>query len=416
MYKILANLANAVFKFLYEICFYVYNNFSLRHTLSLNNIAKAVCFYMVIVASAIYWDFQLPSKHDPSKPTIALYSNYNRMGEKLLYERTFKAAENLGWNVYGALVVEQYSQNFFIRQVYNTATFILHQIYKPQFNLSLTHLTYLKPYGYNVVYLNVPNYLLYNLKGDNFDKSALFLKDFDAFADISSFTNGTNHTLIKVLKNNDKEKAPIIPVYIGHGELEYSVTKKHKMLLTGSLWGCNRNNSRIFEVIKRLADNNLLEAYGQSDYLEFLGDNYKGKVEEYRNPNIPNHDNDAKLIALQKKYGISLVLHTLEHMIENIPTSRISEAAASGALMIMDDLPFAKQHFKDNILYINTISNSKSIYDQIRSHMKWIRQNPDLANKKAKKAHEIWSANFALEKQLDFLYKQICGCQEKINK
>lgn len=47
----------------------------------------------------------------------------------------------------------------------------------------------------------------------------------------------------------------------------------------------------------------------------------------------------------QQKYGIALIIHNQEHMLEGIPTSRIAETVASGALVISDQQWLLKKVF-----------------------------------------------------------------------
>lgn len=158
-----------------------------------------------------------------------------------------------------------------------------------------------------------------------------------------------------------------VPLYLAQNYVEYSSATKNQALVVGSLWGCNRNSLRMMQALQRLSKSNLLVAYGL-DALKPLGQGYKGALESFE-PQIIN--NSLKLVALQKKYGISIVVHNLEHMIDGLPTSRIAESIAAGAIVISDEHPFIKKFFGDNVLYIDDLKSSEEIYSQIYNHIMW---------------------------------------------
>lgn len=378
---------------------YFKSNFSLRHVLCLQGLLKIAFLYSVTVLCLIL-NMKLPLLGS-DKPYVAIYSTSNRIGEGELRKRAVIAAKNLGWNVIDGDFDESTSNYIVTSHFYYSALTLLNLIYKPKFTLAVTHYVFIVPsFGYNIVYLNVPNYMLFTR--DSFLSKYKHLEKYDGYIDLYSVANGSNPKLTKALKNLGKEDAIVIPLYLSQNYRPYSPAKREEMVVIGSLWGCNRSSVRIADSLYDLAMEGKLVAYGIED-LEFLGNAYKGRIEDY-DKGKSSVDN---LFNLQKRYGIALAIHNLEHMIEKIPTSRVAESIASGSIVVSDQNGFIKQFFGDNILYFDALVTEDKIYSQLTNHIKWIRENPEEVEKKAKAAHEIFMNEFALEKQLQKLYDML---------
>ena len=399
MVSIVLNFLLALYVFVRDCIQYVIKHVKLKYIFSISTACKLLALYAATVLWIIVFHFQLPSI-DRSKPVIALYST-NRIGEKLLYDRVYETAKTLKWNVVGAIFNEEATNFILTKHFYYTAASIVNLIYKPAFNLSVTHYVYVVPYGYNVVYLNVPNNMLFDMYGD-FKERYIHLADFDAYVDLYGVMHdNVNPLLLKALKKHNHSSAPIISLYLAQNNLEYTSATRDKALLVGTLWGCNRESMRVTNALQKLADEDLLIAYGLSYSLKPLGKAYQGQVEIFA-PKIK--DNYQKLVALQKTYGISLVIHNLEHLIQGIPTSRIMESVAAGTIVISDKHPFVQKVFGDSVLYIDAISEEDVIYRQIKSHIEWIKEHPAEVEQKSRNAYEIFKSEWLLENQLIKLY------------
>lgn len=395
MFHILKNFLFAILIFIKDTSIYIYQNVQLRYIFSFSTLFKLCFLFCAAILWIILFSFKLPSNIDTKSPTIAVYTTIERIGEKLLYDRIVTAAKSIGWNVIGGEFPEFCVSSSYIRPFYYVATSIVNLIFKPKFNLAVTHYVYVVPYGYNVVYLNMPNETLYSQEG-RFKSRYEHLTNYDAYIDLYSVTHGSNPTLLTALKKINREDAKIIPLYLAQNYVEYTSATKNQALVVGSLWGCNRNSLRMMQALQKLSKGNLLVAYGL-DALKPLGQGYKGPLESFE-PKIIN--NSLKLVALQKKYGISIVVHNLEHMIDGLPTSRIAESIAAGAIVISDEHPFIKKFFGDNVLYIDDLKSSEEIYSQIYSHIMWVNANPREAEIKAKNAYDILVREMLLENQL----------------
>jgi len=99
--------------------------------------------------------------------------------------------------------------------------------------------------------------------------------------------------------------------------------------------------------------------------------------------------------------GICLVLSSAMHWRGNAISSRIYEACCSGAVVIVDDNEFIREHFGDSVLYIDFApKNPQKMFEQIKNHVSWIKNNKAEALELAKKSQAIFKEKFVLEKQL----------------
>jgi AhpD family alkylhydroperoxidase len=103
------------------------------------------------------------------------------------------------------------------------------------------------------------------------------------------------------------------------------------------------------------------------------------------------------------KHGICLVMHRDTHLKAGAPSGRIFEAAAAAAVIISDKHPFVEKEFKNSVLYVDQTRDD--LFEQIDTHMRWIKENPEAAKTKALQAHKIFLEKFTLEEQLIRLYE-----------
>lgn len=101
--------------------------------------------------------------------------------------------------------------------------------------------------------------------------------------------------------------------------------------------------------------------------------------------------------------GIALALHGSAHRAENIPSMRLFEATAAGAVVISDRLDFAVKEFGDSLLYVDVDQSAVTVSRQIIDHVSWINSNSALAERMAMRSHSIFNERFALEKLLSRL-------------
>jgi hypothetical protein len=368
---------------------------SIRNILCLSGVAKLLLMYFMIVFYIIIFtfDFSPGVFNQNGSPKIAVYSIAGRIGEHRSYIRTLKAAQKLGWGYVGSSFDESLIHYSWTSHFYKVAANIVNIIVKPCFNLALTHYVNIVPVGYNLTYLNVPDILLYSLK-HKFKSEYQHLAQYDAYVDLGSIMTNKNPLLQKVLKNHGKQDTLVIPAYLAYDFEELILPETYQYaVVTGSLWGCNRGSFRFKDAIHTLANDKLLVAYGLEDSFDYLGDSYLGKVEKYGDPG-------EMLISLQRKGGIALTPHNLEHLVQGIPTSRFAEGIISGSVLISDQHPFLKKYFGDNVLYFDAFVSSEEMYSQIKAHIEWVKAHPTEARQMAQNAYNIFIKDWTLEAQL----------------
>ncbi|MFH1156192.1 MAG: hypothetical protein V1793_20490 [Pseudomonadota bacterium] len=125
--------------------------------------------------------------------------------------------------------------------------------------------------------------------------------------------------------------------------------------------------------------------------------NYKGELP---------FDGGKSIIHESRRCGVSLVLHSRQHRNSQLVSTRIFQACAAGTVVISDDNPFIKRYFKDSVLYFNDGVTPEETADNILAVVRWIEQNWDKAQEKARQSHDIFVKTFALEKEVAALCSQ----------
>lgn len=390
---------------LYNIVKHIFKGWTIWKTFNLSNLFKLIFIYIfvLVLVITVYFDYsegfwRKAIRGEFSQRRFSVYSVQDRIGEGLLYDRVIEYAKMNGYDYSGCKFSEHLQRFPLTEHFYNMAASILNYVLKPDFALSVTHhVTIVPSYGYNVAYLNMPREGLYTAY-EEFQKRWDHLQDYDAYVDLYTLSNGDNKLLKDIIAFSGKQK-PIIPVYISQFSNEYKELEFNKILMTGSLWGCNRGSLRVKFAIKRLAEDGLLEAIGLKDF-DYLGKYHKGRMEDYG-------DALDAIIERHQHYGISLIIHSKEHMMDGIPTSRISESAASSAIIIADRNKFLEHHFADAVLFIDVNQEDDGIYQQIKNHVQWIKDNPEEAKIMARRSSDIFNNNFAIEVQMENLFGSI---------
>ncbi len=337
---------------------------------------------------------------------MSIYSA-NRIGEAMLYDRMLAYATENGYEYTGCKFWDNITDFPPIAHIYYAAATFLNFLLEPDFNLALTHHVNVVPYGYNITYLNMPRHDLFSLYG-KFLSMWKHLNKYDAYVDLYTLTHGHNEMLEKIADGR-----PVIPIYLAERKIAYKETEFNKALVTGSLWGCSRGSFRMMLAIKKLAEEDLLDAIGLNIY-EYLGDHYLGKIEAVikKDKSIDSKIKSRMTLPeminhLHREYGISILIHNAEHRLDGIPTNRLAETAGSGAIMISDRNIFIAKHFSDSILFFDIEQDEFTIYNQIKEHINWIKDNPQMAKAMARKSSEIFANNFSIDVQMENLYSAL---------
>ena len=172
-----------------------------------------------------------------------------------------------------------------------------------------------------------------------------------------------------------------------------------KLFYVGINWEkITGGKARHQEVLERLDKTDLLRIYGPTIFQGVkVWAGYKSYVKE-----IPF--DGVSMLSEISKAGISLVLSSSAHKESGLMSSRLFESIAAGALIICDENPFAKAHFGDTLLYIDSRDPAEKIYEDIVGHIEWVRSNPQKALNKINATQEIFTKQFNLRTNLVDLY------------
>lgn len=177
-------------------------------------------------------------------------------------------------------------------------------------------------------------------------------------------------------------------------ETPFNPVSNFNLVYFGTSFVNTRDTGKMFKQLFSLMDRaGYLNTYGAKDYWLHTPKSYRGLIK-----------GDGKSVQrVVHNTGVALIIHAFDNFMGATPSARIFEAAAASAIVISDENPFIKKHFKDSVLYIDTTKSAENVFTQINGHMDWIRTHRDEAQSMAKKCHKIFIENFSLDKQFDRL-------------
>lgn len=162
------------------------------------------------------------------------------------------------------------------------------------------------------------------------------------------------------------------------------------LVYVGTNWDGNRHAG----LFTHLCKYEFLELYGPEKSWEYCAERYAGE--------LPFDENSV--LQKYQQAGVGLCIEHLDFINEGMPSSRIFETLASGALAICARTSFNERWFKDCVLFVDMSLPAKALSEQIAMHMRWIKNNPDKAAEMARRAHSVYKENFALDKMLENLF------------
>ncbi len=112
--------------------------------------------------------------------------------------------------------------------------------------------------------------------------------------------------------------------------------------------------------------------------------------------------------------GIALVLSSPAHMTAGLMSNRLFESLAAGAVVICDENPFARRHFGDTLLYVDTDCAPDETFREVWAHLRWIKANPAEATEMAAAAQKIFNARFRLDLSLRRIYEGLPARKEHL--
>ena len=297
--------------------------------------------------------------------TMGVVINSNYVGEREVAWRIKIAGENLGWTV----IIDE-NQGCEIQNM-KELDWVICLIPKNEFSnpYCLNYQTIFHPFSYL----------------DNQRKLVEFYEKYDGYL----LTINDRETIEEGLKLKNKE-FNFIPFYPTVYHVPYKKIELNNLFTTIPVWG-NRLKERKFRTLYRfLSQKENVKFYGVNKNADIISNGYMGKIPF----------DGVSVINILQQHGIVLVIHSDIHNKEEIPSSRIFEAAAASTVIISDKNAFIKKYFGDSVLYIDTSLSAETIFGQIEEHLDFIYKNPEKALEMARKAHEIFIENFEMSSQL----------------
>jgi hypothetical protein len=333
----------------------------------------------------------LTAENLPSKTyNILIPTPYNG-GERDMAVRLEIASKNLGWNGKAFFFRNDWSLTHPVKfdidenQTGETTLFQFFENFNPDFIISL----YPRKYSHK----RIPNYLAMTRSHDeNIRIHGKKLLQYDGYLCVPQKMD----SLLSFLDRNRKKRDIFewVPTVL---KSEYKPLEPKKLFYCGTNWDALRTSKPYQDCLRMLDETGLMDVYGTESMKNWHLKCYKGELP---------YDGKS-LISGIREAGVSLVLHSQEHLDYEVVAGRIFEAAAAGAVIISDRHGFIMREFQDSVLYIDIDKDKKlsadEMFRQIYTHLIWVVEHPVEAEKLARKAHSIFSAKFTLEDQLERL-------------
>ncbi|MGG6293190.1 glycosyltransferase family protein [Leptolyngbya sp. AN02str] len=159
-----------------------------------------------------------------------------------------------------------------------------------------------------------------------------------------------------------------------------------RLVYLGSNWDGDRFLS-LFQLLDRL---DFVDIYGRELGWHFLQKNYRGSLPF----------DGVSVLKVLNQAGVGLCLHRPEHRQAEVPSMRLFEIVAAGAIAICGDHPFIRRTFGDTVLYLDPDSHPAEQVQHIQHHMNWIAAHPEAAHQLSQRAHQIFVEQYSLENLL----------------
>jgi hypothetical protein len=291
---------------------------------------------------------------------IALHNTFygGQLAEAELSRRLMIAAKNLGWDareVGYSDAIWEYDPDFVLNLHFRTPKLTSHPTYG-----CLWHPTVLvetqKEFGRNVW-------------------------SYDAFL---SSSPQIDRWLNDQFYNTPKQYF-VAPFFTSCNATTYQAPKLDfpRLMYVGSNW----DGDRYKDLFLRLEQQGYIDIYGNPAGWTYLNSAYRGSLP---------FDGSSVLNALNQA-GVGLCLHRPEHTQEGVPSMRIFEIVAAGAIAICGEHAFIRDNFADTVLYLDPDLDATAQVAQIMGHLDWIKCHPKTALEMTQAAHDIFIKEFALE-------------------
>lgn len=287
--------------------------------------------------------------------------------ETELSERLCLAAKNLGWE---AIEVGSSSN---IKEIQPDFVLVLH--YKTP------KLTGFPTYG---CMWNPPHFFEQYEKAIKQEKVKENILSYDGYLSSSSQIN----TWLKDILYGTNKKCFIAPFYTSCHKTSYQeplLENPHLVYI-----GINWDGSRFKELFQDLDTKEYMEIYGPTHAWTYLNSAYKGSIPF----------DGVSVLNILNKAGLGLCLHKEEHRKAAVPSMRIFEIVASGAVAICEEHPFIKEAFGNSVFYLDSNLSPSEKVVQISRYVRWIKNHQQEAREMSASAHKIFTEKYSFENLL----------------
>lgn len=218
---------------------------------------------------------------------------------------------------------------------------------------------------------------------------------------ISCSSAAADHHVARMIRHSGTHLPPQFKLYHSTHDIVHPPSLgDRKLFYVGINWeAIGGGKSRHQDVLKNLDGTGLLRIYGPEIFQNTrVWAGYKSYVKEIPFDGITMIDEIAKA-------GIVLVLSSQAHKDSGLMSNRLFEGIAAGALIICDENPWAKLHFGDSLLYIDTRASAEKITQDIRQHIEWAQTYPEHALAKIERAQQRFKTHYNLIRNLTDLYE-----------
>lgn len=327
------------------------------------------------------------------KPRIVVYVKKGFLGEEEHAARILKAAENIGWEAY-VNKVPKFSKNTLKEKTIVLYSHLIEYLFNPNFSISIDHRIERRSLS--------PTFTLITGEDNFVDNSGQATENGKHLLTYDGFFDGDEKhiSLQKLYKATNTSKPYIFGVPSSYGPLyapNIQYLAEAKIFYCGGNWDPKRSSEAFQELFKILEKTGDLDVYGPPKPWAFLKQSYKGFIP---------YDGISFLNAMYHA-GVILCFHSESHIRVGIPSARVFEAIAVGAIPISDEHPFIQRVFGDSVLYVNTSLPPQQLAQQILNHYHWVKTHPQEAADKIKRAQEIFRKRFSTEQMLQNIYKDL---------
>ncbi|MBE9178291.1 hypothetical protein IQ268_06785 [Oculatella sp. LEGE 06141] len=300
---------------------------------------------------------------------VAIHNPFKRkcVAETELSRRIYLAANAIGWDAAEVGCADEIKP------------------FAPDFVISLHHqaakLTAYPTYG---CMWNPPEF---------FEKEEKYVKNILSY-DGYLVSSGTIHRWLHHLLYTTPKRYLMAPFYTSCHRVPY-----HAPLLDDPrlvYFGVNWDGSRFQQLFAGLDAQDYMEIYGEPSGWQYLQQSYRGTLP----------CDGVSVLETLNRAGIGLCLHKEQHRQTGIPSMRIFEIVASGAIAICSEHSFIKETFGDSVLYIDADLSVAELVQQISQRVEWVRHHPQAALALSQTAHAIYWQNYSLEQLLQGIAAQ----------